>query len=52
MLALLLLWLGLTLVVGLPPILSALKLNGVAPASTIIGGVLMVIGSVLLLLDR
>ena len=50
--ALLFLWIGLTCVVGVPPVLTALKAQSLIPAFTIVGGVLMIVGSVLLVLGR
>jgi len=45
-----LLWSGLTLVVGLPPILSALNLP--SALVVLLGGLLMVVGAILLLLEK
>lgn len=50
--ALLLLWIGLTCVMGVPPVLTALKLDGIVPVFTIVGGIVMIVGCVLLVLGR
>jgi hypothetical protein len=50
--AILLLWIGLTCVVGVPPILNAVKAEGLVPVFTIVGGVIMIVGCVLLALGR
>jgi type IV secretory pathway VirB3-like protein len=47
-----LLWVGLTFVVGLPAILPVLNLASAVPVFVILGGLLMLIGAVLLVLDR
>ena len=47
-----LLWTGLTLVVGLPAILTALNVASAVTVFILVGGVLMLIGTTLLLLDK
>lgn len=47
-----LLWVGLTCVVALPVILPLLNLGTAVAVFTILGGLLMVVGAVLLVLDR
>lgn len=46
----LLLWVGLTLLVGLPVVLNKLAIGG-SDLSVLIGGILMVIGAVIMVLD-
>ena len=46
------LWFGLTCVVGLPKILPLLTLGSAVSVFEILGGLLMLIGSVLLVLGR
>jgi len=47
-----LLWTGLTLIVALPPVLALVGLGAAGAASVIIGAIAMVVGCVLMLLDR
>lgn len=46
------LWSGLTMIVALPVILPILNLSSAVAVFTILGGLLMLIGAVLLVLDK
>lgn len=47
-----LLWVGLTLIVGVSQVFSLIGLGGIVSVCTIIGGIFMIVGSVLLVLKR
>jgi hypothetical protein len=46
------LWIGLTLIVGVPPVLSVLKVGSGSPILAVVGGISMIVGCVLLLTGR
>jgi hypothetical protein len=47
-----LLWVGLTLIVAVPPLLGLLKIGELSSACVIIGAIVMVIGCVMLVMGR